>query len=68
MKQLYIKQKVFSLSGKFTVKDQQERDVYFVEGSFMKIPKTFSIMNTTKEEIALITKKTFSWLPKFFVR
>lgn len=67
MKQLYIKQKVFSLSGKFTIKDQQEEDVYYVEGSFMKIPKTFSIMNTTRDEVALITKKTFSFLPKFLV-
>ncbi|WP_010677378.1 LURP-one-related/scramblase family protein [Bacillus timonensis] len=67
MKQLYIKQKVFSLSGKFTVKDQQEKDVYFVEGSFMTIPKTFSIMNTKRDEVALITKKMFSWLPTFFV-
>lgn len=39
MKQLDIKQKVFSLSGKFTVKDQQENDVYYVEGSFMQIPE-----------------------------
>ncbi|MFJ8236432.1 LURP-one-related/scramblase family protein [Ureibacillus sp. NPDC094379] len=67
MKQLYIKQKVFSLSGKFTVKDQQEKDVYYVEGSFMQIPKTYSIMNTTRDEVALITKKMFSLLPKFFV-
>ena len=68
MKQLYIKQKVFSLGGKFTVKDQQEKDVYYVEGSFMKIPKTFTIMNTARDEIALITKKTVSFLPKFFVK
>ncbi len=67
MKQLYIKQKVFSLSGMFTVKDQQERDVYYVEGSFLRVPKTFSIMNTAKDEVALITKKIFSFLPKFFV-
>ncbi|MFC7785533.1 LURP-one-related/scramblase family protein [Rossellomorea sp. GCM10028870] len=67
MKQLYIKQKVFSLSGKFTVKDQEEKDRYYVEGSFMKIPKTFSIMNTSGDEVALITKKTFSFLPKFLV-
>lgn len=67
MKQLYIKQKVFSLSGKFTVKDQQEKDVYYVEGSFMQFPKTFSIMNTTKDEVARVTKKPFSFLPKFFV-
>lgn len=67
MKQLYIKQKVFSLSGKFTIKDQDENDAYYVEGSFMRIPKTFSIMNAAREEVALITKKTFSFLPKFFV-
>ncbi len=67
MKQLYIKQKVFSLSGKFTVKDQQEKDIYYVEGSFMKIPKTFSIRDENKNEIALITKKVLSFLPKFFV-
>lgn len=67
MKELYIKQKVFSLSEKFTVKNQQEQDVYYVEGSFMRIPKTFSIMNTADEEVALITKKVFSFLPKFFV-
>ncbi|WP_285767470.1 LURP-one-related family protein [Peribacillus sp. SI8-4] len=67
MKQLYIKQKVFSLGGQFTVKDQQEEDVYYVEGSFMQVPKTFSIRNTARDEVALITKKVFSFLPKFFV-
>ncbi|HEK9096851.1 TPA: LURP-one-related family protein, partial [Pseudomonas aeruginosa] len=67
MKQLYMKQKVFSLSGRFTVKDQQENDVYVVEGSFMKMPKTFTILNTEREEIAVITKKMFSFLPKFLV-
>ncbi len=67
MKELYIKQKVFSLSGKFTVIDQQENDCYYVEGSFMQFPKTFSILNTTRDEVALITKKMLSFLPKFFV-
>ena len=67
MKELFIKQKVFSLSGKFTVIDHQENDMYYVEGSFMQFPKTFSIMNTTRDEVALITKKILSFLPKFFV-
>lgn len=30
MRELYIKQKVFSLSEKFTVKNQQEEDVYYI--------------------------------------
>lgn len=67
MKQLYIKQKVFSLSGKFTVKNQQVKDVYYVEGNFMQLPKKYSIQDTARKEVALITKKMFSWLPKFFV-
>ncbi|AQQ54895.1 LURP-one-related/scramblase family protein [Planococcus lenghuensis] len=67
MRQLYIKQKVLSLSGKFTVKDQQGKDAYYVEGSFLRIPKTFAILNTERDEVAVITKKTFSFLPKFFV-
>lgn len=67
MKQLYIKQKVFSLSEKFTVKDEQGQDQYFVEGSFFRIPKTFSIFDSGRQEIGVITKKTFSFLPTFFV-
>ncbi|WP_407272717.1 LURP-one-related/scramblase family protein [Radiobacillus sp. PE A8.2] len=67
MNQLYIKQKVFSLSGKFTVKDQQENDAYYVEGSFMQVPKIFSILDAARNEVGLITKKVFSFLPTFFV-
>ncbi|GAA5416469.1 hypothetical protein Pryu01_01504 [Paraliobacillus ryukyuensis] len=67
MKKLYIKQKVLSFNEKFTVKDQQGNDAYYVEGSLMKIPKTFSISNTAGTEVALITKKVFSFLPKFYV-
>lgn len=67
MKQLYIKQKILSLGEKFTVKDEQENDVYFVEGSFLKIPKTFTIMNDNGVEVATITKKVFTFLPKFTV-
>jgi len=48
MRQLYIKQKVFSLSGKFTVKDQQEKDIYYVEGSFMQVPKIKGVQLFTK--------------------
>lgn len=67
MRQLYIKQKVFSMRGKFAVKDQNGQDVYFIEGSLMQIPKTFSIMTDRMDEVALITKKTFSFLPTFYV-
>ena len=67
MRKLYIKQKVFSLSGHFSVNDAEENEVYFVEGSLMKIPKTFLITDKSKQEVAMISKKTFSFLPTFFV-
>ena len=65
MKKLYIKQKLFSLSGKFTVTDELQQEKYTVEGSFLKIPKSFTIYNTGREEVATITKQVLTWLPKF---
>lgn len=67
MKKLYMKQKVLSLNSKFTVKNEAEEDVYRVEGSFLRIPKKFSITNQQQQEVALVTKKVFSFLPRFFV-
>lgn len=67
MKKLYIKQKVFSIGEKFTVMDEQQNPRYYVEGSFMRIPKTFRIEDEQGREISKITKKTISLLPKFFV-
>lgn len=64
---LYMKQKVLSLRGRFSIQDQQEQDVYLVEGSLMKLPKTFSISTVEGEEVAVITKKMLSLLPKFFI-
>lgn len=67
VKKLYIKQKVFSIGEKFTVYDAQERPQYHVQGSFMQLPKSFRILNKHDDEIAVITKKIFSWLPTFYV-
>lgn len=67
MSHLYIKQKVFSLSERFTVKDEHEQDKYFIRGSFLSIPKTFEIEDIEGRQVALITKKIFSFLPKFYV-
>ncbi len=39
------------------MKDVEENEMYFVEGSFMQISKTFSIMNVARQEVAMITKK-----------
>lgn len=43
MRQLFMHQKAFTLRGNFTVTDEANNDVYFIEGSFMQIPKRFII-------------------------
>lgn len=67
IKRLYIKQKVFSLSGEFTIFDENEEPVYKVEGSFLRLPKSFIIYNVEGKKVAIITKKTLAFMPKFFV-
>lgn len=66
MKNLYMKQEVFSLRGRFAVVNEKNEDAYYVEGSFMKIPKHFKIYNQEKL-IGQITKKMISLLPKFTI-
>lgn len=63
---LYMKQKVFSLVGKFTVKNSEGVDKYRVQGRFALFMKKFHILNDREEEIAYIEQK-FSFLPKFKV-
>lgn len=67
MRQLFMHQKAFTLRGNFSVKDEAEQDVYFIEGSFMKIPKRFHVMNEKRKEVAVITKKPISLLPTFYL-
>ncbi|WJY27514.1 LURP-one-related/scramblase family protein [Sporosarcina trichiuri] len=67
MKEFIIRQKWMRLNGQFTVKDSEGRDVYEVGGSFLQIPKTYTIADMAGHEIAVITKKPFSFLPVFTV-
>lgn len=67
MKNLYIKQKVFSVKDRFTVMDEAQRNLYEVTGSFFKIPKEFQIVNQEKVVVAVIKKKILAFLPAFIV-
>lgn len=52
MKELFIKQKVFSLRDRFDITDEFQNQLYFVEGSWLKLLKSFSIYNTDNEMVA----------------
>ena len=68
MRKLYIKQQVFTAIDKFTVKDENENDVYLVEGDFVQIGgKKLHIKDINGNELAMVQQKLLALLPKFFV-
>ena len=62
---LYIKQKVFSIGERFTVKDEFGNDRYFVEGEWLSIPKKFRILDAQNQEVLLLESKFFSFMPAY---
>lgn len=64
---LYIKQKVFSWGDKFTVKDVNGEDRYFVEGEIFSWGKKLHVYDMCGNEVAFIQQKLFSFLPRYFV-
>lgn len=64
---LYIKQKVFSWSDKFFVKDEQGRDRYYVEGEIFSFGKKLHVYDMADNEVAFIQQKVFSFLPRYYV-
>ena len=64
---LYIKQKVFSLTSKFTVKDEAGNDRYFVEGEFFSLCGRLHIMDAQGGEIGRIYRRLMTFLPHFIL-
>ena len=64
MKTYLVKQK-FRLGGeRFDIKNDLGMVEYQVEGSFLKIPKTFTVFDVEGQKVSHITKKPFSLLPQ----
>ena len=64
----YIKQKVFSIGESFTVVDQSGQVVFYVEGSFMSIPKIFRIYDSNHREICFIEKQIFRFMGHYDIK
>ena len=65
MHRLYVRQKLLSLRGRFAVTDEAGNPVYQVEGSFLRIPKQFTITDREGRERARVWKQPISWLARF---
>lgn len=64
---LYIKQKVFSWSDKFTVKDAYGDDKYTVQGELFSWGKKLHVYDLSGREVAFIKQEVWSFLPRFYV-
>lgn len=64
---LYMKQKVWSFTDKFIIKDQEERDRWFVQGEIFSMGKRLHILDANGVECALLRQKIWSFMPRFFI-
>jgi len=66
MYKLMVAQKLFSLQEKFHISDEEGNPKYFVQGSFLEIPKNFVIYDIHDRPLAKVERvlKAF-FLPKF---
>ena len=64
---LYMKEKVFSWNERFTVKDENGWDKYFVEGEFLTLGKKLHLLNAHGDEVAFIRQQLFTLMPRYTV-
>ena len=64
---LYMREKVFTLNERFTVRDEWGNDKYYVEGEFFSLGKKLHLLNTHGEEVAFIKQELLTLMPRYAV-
>lgn len=62
---LYITEKRFSWTDKFSIWDEKGADKYFVQGELIALGKNLHIYDRHNKEIAIIKQRVMSMTPKF---
>lgn len=65
---LFIKQKVFTLGEEFTVKDEYGNDIFYVQGSFFRIPKMFKVFDSVHNQLASIESQMFRLMSHYDIQ
>ena len=60
-----MKQKLFALGDDFTIRDESDRDVFFVDGKVFSLGDKLSFQDTVGRELAFIKQKVLSWGPTY---
>lgn len=69
MKQLYLKQQVFSITNQFKVYDDQQKVLYECKGEFFSIRREIKIYRSSdKSLIYSLQKKILSFLHAYFLK
>lgn len=56
-----LRQKLFSWGDDFTIKDENERDAFFVDGKMFSFGDQLSFQDMQGNELAYIKEKVFAW-------
>ena len=62
---LYIKQRIFSWSDRFSIYDESGVERYRVEGEVFTLGKKLHLLDLSGDELAYIEQRVFSFLPTF---
>ena len=60
-----MRQKLLSLADNFTIKNEQEQDVFLVKGKLFSFGDKLSFQDLAGHELAFIRQKLFSWGPTY---
>lgn len=60
-----MKQKLFAWGEDFVIKDDMDRDTFFVDGQVFTLGKKLSFQDMTGNELAFIQQKLLSWGPTY---
>ena len=60
-----MKQRLFSWGDDFFIKDEDDRDVFFVDGQAFTFGDQLSFQDLSGNELAFIKQRVFSWGPTY---
>ena len=61
----YIKQKVFTIGDRYTIKDAAENDLFLVEGRIFTLGAKLQLFDMDRNECAYIEQELFHLLPRY---
>src|SRR6476661_2023182 len=60
-----MRQKLFAFGDDFTIKDQNDRDVFFVDGKAFSFGKKLSFQDMEGNELVFVRQKLLAWGPTY---